>query len=297
MNSHDLTKLKMPTVAFLIDADNLSAAGIEEAFQHLQEAGATVQVRRAYGGIEKLLGLKDVLRRHAIQGLLNQGKGTTDVALVVDAMDLLHRGGLPSTVAIGSSDADFAPLAVRLREAGLLVICFAQKLISSDALGLAYEKVIFVDTKVDAAKLEDVKLPDLPKNEPVQPVQPVQPVLRPAVVLVPIGNPKVPTAAHSPAEKERSNGASIKVAVPMPAKTSLSEDGSADVHRILAELPAWLPNTVRQLNQLGAPLVKSGIKKGNKPLHELFRKYPAYFKVLPMTGAPKQVRLLKKPGR
>ena len=83
----------------------------------------------------------------------------------------------------------------------------------------------------------------------------------------------------------------------MPTKASLSEEGSADVHRILAELPAWLPNTVRQLNQLGAPLVKSGIKKGNKPLHELFRKYPAYFKVLPMTGAPKQVRLLKKPGR
>ena len=295
MNSHDLTQLKMPTVAFLIDADNLSAAGIEEAFQHLQEAGATVQVRRAYGGIEKLLGLKDVLRRHAIQGLLNQGKGTTDVALVVDAMDLLHRGGLPSTVAIGSSDADFAPLAVRLREAGLLVICFAQKLISSDALGLAYERVIFVDTKVDVTKLDGVKLPDLPKNEPVQPVQPVQPILRPAVV--PVGNPKVPTAPDSSAEKERSNGASIKVAVAMPTKASLSEEGSADVHRILAELPAWLPNTVRQLNQLGAPLVKSGIKKGNKPLHELFRKYPAYFKVLPMTGAPKQVRLLKKPGR
>ena len=85
--------------------------------------------------------------------------------------------------------------------------------------------------------------------------------------------------------------------VPMPTQTSLSEDGSADVRRILAELPDWLPNTVRQLNQLGAPLVKSGMKKGNKPLHELFRKYPAYFKVLPMTGAPKQVRLLKKPGR
>lgn len=288
----------MPTVAFLIDADNLSAAGIDEAFQHLQEAGATVQVRRAYGGIEKLAGLKDVLRRHAIQGFVNQGKGTTDVALVVDAMDLLHRGGLPSTVALGSSDADFAPLAVRLREAGLLVICFAQKLISSDALGLAYEKVIFVDTKVEVKKPDDAKLPDWPKNEPVQPVrpvQPVQPVLRPAVVAA--GNPKAPATPHFSVAKERDNGASIKVAVPMPTQTSLSEDGSADVRRILAELPDWLPNTVRQLNQLGAPLVKSGMKKGNKPLHELFRKYPAYFKVLPMTGAPKQVRLLKKPGR
>ena len=115
--------------------------------------------------------------------------------------------------------------------------------------------------------------------------------------MVAVDNPKAPTAPHFSVDKERSNGTSIKVAVPLPTQTSLSEDGSADVRRILAELPDWLPNTVRQLNQLGAPLVKSGMKKGNKPLHELFRKYPAYFKVLPMTGAPKQVRLLKKPGR
>ncbi len=135
------------SVAFLIDADNLTFSATEEAFQHLKDAGATVQIRRAYGGFEKLAGVKDVLRRHSVQAFVNQGKGTTDVALVVDAMDLLHHGALPSTVAIGSSDADFAPLAVRLREAGILVICFAQKIISSDVLPVSYDKVIYVDSK------------------------------------------------------------------------------------------------------------------------------------------------------
>lgn len=82
----------------------------------------------------------------------------------------------------------------------------------------------------------------------------------------------------------------VIAAAPVPAR----EDSEA-VRRILAALPQWLPETVKQLNQLGAPLRESGIKKGNKPLHELFRKYPTYFKVLPTTGQAKQVRLLRKP--
>ena len=53
-------------------------------------------------------------------------------------MDLLHHDDLPGTVAIGSSDADFAPLAVRLREAGIRVICFALRdKADAEALALA----------------------------------------------------------------------------------------------------------------------------------------------------------------
>ena len=68
------------------------------------------------------------------------------------------------------------------------------------------------------------------------------------------------------------------------------------VRRILKAVPNWLPNTVQNLNQLGAPLRASGIAKGSKPLHELFRKHPAYFKVQPGTGPAKQVKLLKNPA-
>lgn len=79
-----------------------------------------------------------------------------------------------------------------------------------------------------------------------------------------------------------------------PAPPAAIDDPKA-VRGILAALPVWLPNTIMQLNQLGKPLKDSGIAKGNKPLHELFRKHPLYFKVLPTTGAAKQVRLLKTP--
>lgn len=278
MSTHDLSKNKLPSVAFLIDADNLSSGGIEEAFEHLRQAEATVQVRRAYGGLEKLAGMKEVLRRHAIQGFVNQGKGTTDVALVVDAMDLLYRGGLPSTVAIGSSDADFAPLAVRLREAGILVICFAQKLISADTLPLAYDKVVFVDTKSVSAAAPIVALP-------VKAVRPQE------------SFPVVPTTTAAGSKKSTVGGPP-----PLDAKidqaalaTSPPDESAVAVRKIIAAIPGWLPNTIKQLNQLGAPLVAGDIKKGSKPLHELFRKYPAFFKVLPTTGPAKQVRLLKLP--
>jgi hypothetical protein len=141
---------RKPRVALLIDADNLSSTGdVEEVFRVLEELGLYVSVRRAYGGQDKLAGIKDVLRQHAVRCFINQGKGTTDVALVVDAMDLLHADLLPNTVAIGSSDADFAPLALRFREAGMRVICFARSEKSDlDTLKLAYDEISFVDRKV-----------------------------------------------------------------------------------------------------------------------------------------------------
>lgn len=277
MTTHQPTQDRIPPVAFLIDADNLTGTGIDDAFEHLKQAGATVLIRRAYGGFEKLAGMKDVLRRHAIQAFVNQGKGTTDVALVVDAMDLLHRGALPSTVAIGSSDADFAPLAVRLREAGMLVICFAQKLISSDALPLAYDKVVFLDAKTNGnhsrAPEAEVQVPSAaPTSRPTLVEETVVPISKQSADPV--------SRVHKPA--------------PQVAAASVAEDLSV-VRRILSGFPVWLPNTAMQLNQIGGPLHASGIKKGSKPLHELFRKHPAFFKVLPTTGPAKQIRLLKRP--
>lgn len=264
-------------MAFLIDADNLPAGAIDSAFEHLELAGATVSIRRAYGGFEKLSGLKEVLRRRAIQASVNQGKGTTDVALVVEAMDLLHHGAMPSTVAIGSSDADFAPLAVRLREAGKLVICFAQRVISSEALPLAYDKVVYVDEK--AAVIEDKvsagkSQVSVAKLTHVSAVAQEKPIPKPA-------------SAVASAQHLKTSGSIVG------STTSVADLN--EVRRILAILPDWKPDTIRQLNQLGAPLHTSGFKKSNKPLHELFRKYPAYFKVLPTTGPAKQVRLMKRP--
>ncbi|MGJ7493761.1 NYN domain-containing protein [Variovorax sp. RT4R15] len=256
-------------IALLIDADNISGQFADEMVKYLRKTGAALLVRRAYGGHEKLGAMKDVLRKHAVRAFVNLGKGTTDVALTVDAMDLLRDEALPLTVAIASSDADFAALAVRLREAGIRVQCFAHRLAAdADALRRVYDQVLF-DDEVAVA------------GSPIAAGSPVtQPPLSPMPAVAPVARPPV--------------------AVPIAALVLTSEPISEDVdavRRILAALPEWRPDTVKQLNQLGTPLSAKNIKTGNKPLHEMFRKHPTYFKVLPTTGSPKQVKLLKKPAK
>jgi hypothetical protein len=132
--------------ALLIDADNVTAQGVEQAVGRLAQQGFRLTVRRAYGGHEKLAGMRECLLRHGVRGFVNQGKGTTDALLVVDTMDLLHRASLPPVVAIASSDADFAPLALRLREEGTWVICFAHAAKSADGdLSRCYDELVYVD--------------------------------------------------------------------------------------------------------------------------------------------------------
>jgi hypothetical protein len=138
--------------ALLIDADNVSAPGIDAAVAHLEGQGLRLTIRRAYGGLEKLGGMRECLLRHGVRAFANQGKGTTDALLVVDAMDLLHAGELPARVAIVSSDADFAPLAVRLREGGLRVSCFAHAAKSADTeLARCYDELVYVETQAAPA--------------------------------------------------------------------------------------------------------------------------------------------------
>lgn len=164
--------------AILIDADNISdAATIERGLAHMQEQGWRLTVRRAYGGHEKLSGLKDCLLRHGIRALVNQGKGTTDALLCVDVMDLFHAAELPDIVAIASSDADFAPLAVRLREAGIRVICFAQRAkAAGEELAKVYEQVVYLDDVPAPAAPRPARKAAAKKVARAKPVEPQDPV-------------------------------------------------------------------------------------------------------------------------
>jgi NYN domain len=246
------------SVSVFIDADNISStAQLEEAWKCLSDQGWVPNIRRAYGSNEKLAGLREALYKLAIRSFVNQGKGTTDVALVVDVMDLLHTGQLPSVVILLSSDLDFAPLAVRLRESGRVVHCFAVKQTAAEQLPWAYENNVTWIGLESSDRL----------------------VLQPAQVIE-SGVAVVAKAAQVLSSVE---------------DVSTDEPARVQVQRVLDALPKWLPDTVKPLNKLGVPLREKGLHKGSKPLHELFRKFPEFFKVLPSSGAPRQVRLLRKP--
>jgi len=115
-------------VALLIDADNASADHLDSVLTVLAELG-TVNIRRAYGNWSKpgLKGWAEMTHRHAIephqQFDLTKGKNATDMKMTIDAMDLLF-GGRVDGFGIMSSDSDFMPLAMRIRQDGVPVYGF-----------------------------------------------------------------------------------------------------------------------------------------------------------------------------
>ena len=140
-------------VALLIDADNLSSPeAVEEALRKLTELCGPVAIRRAYGSADNLKGLAGVMRDLAIRPIINDplSKNTTDILLAVDALDLWYQCA-PSVIAIGTGDADFAPLVLRLRERGVRLICFSQRTKLSPDIRAYYEQVLIVRSKSAAA--------------------------------------------------------------------------------------------------------------------------------------------------
>lgn len=124
----DAVNLRESNIALLIDADNASPDHLDEVLLVLGELG-TINVRRAYGNWSKA-SLKGWERLSINQSILpvqqfdvTKGKSATDMKMIIDAMDLLYRGNVQG-FGIMSSDSDFLPLAVRIREEGLPVYGF-----------------------------------------------------------------------------------------------------------------------------------------------------------------------------
>jgi uncharacterized protein (TIGR00288 family) len=115
-------------IALLIDADNASPRDLETALSILGDLG-TVNVRRAYGNWKKpaLSGWASLVHRYAIEPQqqfdITKGKNATDMKITIDAMDLLYSGRLDG-FGFMTSDSDFMPVALRIRQDGLPVYGF-----------------------------------------------------------------------------------------------------------------------------------------------------------------------------
>lgn len=118
-------------IALLIDADNVSHAKVAAILAELAKYG-TANIRRAYGdwGSPGLKGWKSKLHEFAIRPIqqfsYSTGKNATDIALVIDAMELLYTQKLDA-FCIASSDADFTPLIMQLKANGHEVYGFGER--------------------------------------------------------------------------------------------------------------------------------------------------------------------------
>ena len=119
------------SLAVLIDADNTSAGYAHAIFEEIVKLGEA-NVRRIYGDFSnnRLAGWDGAIQSLAIlqhqQRNNTTGKNAADIALVIDAIDLMHKGKLDGFCLV-NSDSDFTRLAQRLREDGLAVFGFGER--------------------------------------------------------------------------------------------------------------------------------------------------------------------------
>ena len=266
-------------IVLLVDADNLSSpAWVHEAIETLEASEGSIAVRRAYGSAENLKGLADTLKTWAVRPFVNLSlsKNTTDIALASDAMAFACQTPAPSMIVIGSGDADFVPLVVRIRERGIKVVCISERGKMASEAVYAYDKVLFVGSqKASPSDLTGGNVASASST---------------AVAA------KAPAAKSAPAKK-----AAVKktAAKKVPAKKAAVPAAAAatdklSVTRILEVVPGLKTGEWLHLSDAAKALHDSKLLGKNASTTKLFNKYPHHFEMAPKKQ-PNEVRFVLPP--
>lgn len=138
------------TIAVLIDADNAPASKFDLVLNELANVGM-ISIRRAYGNWKKenLKQWENILFDYAIvpvqQYDLTKNKNASDIALSVDAMEILFTKDV-DIFCIISSDCDFTPLVTKLLGAGKYVYGFGEEK-TPDPFKNVCSKFLILNTK------------------------------------------------------------------------------------------------------------------------------------------------------
>lgn len=135
-------------IALFIDADNAPANKFEEVLSEVAKYGV-VTIRKAYGNWKKasIKPWEDLLHEYAIQPIqqydLSKGKNASDIALVIDAMDVMYTKDI-DVMCFVSSDCDFTPMVTRALAEGKVVLGFGERK-TPPAFVNACSKFLFLD--------------------------------------------------------------------------------------------------------------------------------------------------------
>jgi uncharacterized protein (TIGR00288 family) len=169
-------------IALLIDGDNISSELIEQLLIEAGKLGG-VTIKRVYGNWTKPFVKKwhDACPRYGITAVhLTQtanGKNATDIAMAIDAMDLLNKG--IKHFCLVTSDSDFTPLVRRLCEAGCKVYGIGRQKIAPPALTRACTTFTFIE------QLEAPSQPQKHLNDSFTPSNGKQTIQQPSIALPP----------------------------------------------------------------------------------------------------------------
>jgi len=177
---------RAPRLAVLIDADNASSRIAPGLFEEIAKIGEA-SVRRIYGDFSgtRLKGWADILSTHAIMPHQNfaytAGKNASDIALVIDAMDLLHSGRFDGFCLV-SSDSDFTRLAARIREQGVDVYGFGEQK-TPESFRQACRRFIYTENLLPGAPAPDEPgRADARPSSVTRPASAATPLIRTAIV-------------------------------------------------------------------------------------------------------------------
>lgn len=264
----------MPRTVLLIDADNVSIDIVEQAVARLVETFGALHVRRAYCTAEVAVKHQAAYRRLGIRPVVNlaSGKNCTDILLAVDALDLAMTER-PDVVAIASSDSDFEPLVMRLREKGCRVIGLGQGGKTGADTPAIYDEFIELDHRARRAARAVAATPDAPAAAPA---------------------PRAAKAARAektaqPAKKPRAAKTSRAAKAAPPPQPRNAERPSA-VQDILRALPELASGEFVELGKVAERLRAEKLLGRSVSSAKLLLKHPDHFELLP-EKQPNRVRL------
>jgi len=267
----------------LIDADNVSIDVIEQAVAKLLADHGALHVRRAYCTAESAVKHQAVFKRLGIRPIVNlaAGKNSTDIAMAVDAIDLVL-AERPEVVAIASSDSDFAPLVARLREKGCRVIGLGQAGKTGDETQAVYDTYTVLEHH--GKPRSTARTAGRTKAAPAARVAPAP---SPAPQLAPSPAPK---AAAKPARKTTRRKTAAAPAAQAPTPAPSAEAPPQAVQAILAALPELAQGDAVQLRLAAQRLREAGLLSKSGVSTRVFGAHPTHFELLPEKN-PNKVRL------
>jgi uncharacterized protein (TIGR00288 family) len=151
-------------IAVFIDADNAPASKFEAVLSELAKYGV-VNIRRAYGNWKNttLKPWEDILHEYSIQPVqqfdMIKGKNASDMALVIDAMDVLYTKDV-DIICLVSSDCDFTPLVTRALADGKVVIGFGERKAPAPFVN-SCSKFLYLDKQNGSKKEIDTPAPNI----------------------------------------------------------------------------------------------------------------------------------------
>lgn len=286
-------------VMLLIDADNVSVDVIEQAVRLILKQHGGLHVRRAYCTAEGAVKHQAVFRRLSIKPMVNlsSGKNSTDIALAVDAIDLVL-AERPDVVVIASSDSDFAPLVQRLREKGCEVRGIGQMGKTGDETQDVYDDFTVLehrkaasDSAPPAAKAARTRAPAAKKVAASKTVAAKKvPAKKTAASEAPARKARVRRTAAAAAELANQVSTVVTpppepVAVAGPAARS-----GVTLTAVLSCLPELGAGQSLALNVAVQRLREAQLLGRNNSSLKLFAQFGDQFELLPH-GKPSQVRL------